>query len=184
MISYSAVLATPTVVSTLTNIKDHLNVTHVHHDTLIQSYIDAAVIMAENYTGRFVHTYDVTVQTAEFPTSIPLERTPVDSSTIVIKYFDSDNAEQTLAASNYDLLYRNGEPEIFFDPEVSLPSVYNRNDAIKITYSAGYTTATVPEPFDIYVKLAVTYLYEHRSDSVDSLPRFTNSVLRAYKKWG
>ena len=182
MHSYTATLNTETTVITLTQAKEHLRITHDYEDDVIQSFIDASVIAAENYTGRYLHTYDVVLKTTEFGSSVVLQYAPlIDDDAVVITYYDLDNVEQTLASTYYDVLYRNGEPEIFYNPKLTLPSVYERNDAVKIAYQSGYTT--VPEAFKQYCKLVVTFLYENRSDSVDKLPRFTHTLLRPYKKW-
>ena len=179
MVSYTASLQTQATVVTLTEAKAHLRITHDYEDDVIQAYINSAVIAGENYTGRFLNIYDVTCKTDEFTDGLRLQYAPlVDDEAVVIKYYDSDNSLQTLDATWYSILHRNGEPEIYFDDNKTLPSLYNREDAVVITYQSG-----IPEPFKQYVKLMITFFYENRSDSVDKLPRFTNTLLKPYKKW-
>ena len=90
MLSYIATLKTtgtqPDVV-TLSDLKDHLNITHTYQDTLIQAYLEAAITQAENYTARSLKIYEVTANTNVFTQNIQLEKTPY-KSTIVIKYQD------------------------------------------------------------------------------------------------
>jgi len=180
MTSYSVAFKTEKVVVSVADIKAHLRITHAYEDAVIDAYADAAIISAENYTGRYIHLYDVVGKSATFGDAAIIEHGPVNGD-IVITYYDLDNSIQTLDDSYYDVMIFNGEPEIVYNPVLTLPSVYNRNDAVIVTYQAGYVT--VPEPFKMYVKLVTAFLYENRSDSVDKLPRFTQTIIRPYKRW-
>jgi len=182
MVHYTATLNTATVVTTYAEAKDHLRLTHDYQQTLVQSYIDAAVVFAENYTGRAIHVYDVVATTSKFCDAYQLENTPL-KGTVTIQYYDSDNAIQTLSSSLYSIQYNNGEPVIYYSDVTSWPDVYDREDAVKISYQTGYDAANVPEPFKIYILLLVSFLYDNPSDTIDKLPRFIHSAIRSYKKW-
>ena len=170
-------------VVTLSDAKDHLNITHTYQDTLIQAYIDAAINYAENYTSRSLKIHEVTATAAAFCETITLEKTPY-SSGLVIQYYNTNNALQTLAASTYVINYVNDEPVIVFNEFENLPEVYNRKDAVKITYEAGYEDeALIPKSYKQAIKLLLGQLYENRTDTVDKLPRCMNTLLRPYKKW-
>ena len=180
MTSYTVTYNTGVDVITLAEAKDHLRITHAYEDELIQSYVDAAISSAENYTGRYLHLYDVIGKSLTFGDAAILEHGPVNGD-VVITYYDLDNSIQTLDASYFDVMVFNGIPEVVYNPVMTLPSLYNRHDAVVVTYQAGYSVA--PQPFKQYVRLVVAFLYENRSDTVDKLPRFTQTIIRPYKKW-
>ena len=71
------------------------------------------------------------------------DREPVLSVTSV-KYYDASNALQTLASSYYRL-HQQSETAAelgWDDTTFTTPSLYDRDDAVQITYAVGY--ATVP----------------------------------------
>lgn len=101
---------------------------------------------------------------------IRLPRPPIISVSSVT-YFDGDNALQTLAASNY---YVTDEqvPELRFVSSFSTPTLYDRPDALRITYVAGYVpeasppvtqaeyAASVPGALKDAILLGVQLLYD------------------------
>lgn len=183
MFSNFAVLkegVTQPIVLSLDDAKSHLNITHSYQDDLIQSYIDAAVDEAEAYTSRSLKIYAVTIKLTTFVDKLLLTKTPYKTG-LVIKYYDEDNTLQTLDTDLYVLGYHYGEPVIFFNDMSELPTVYNRQDAIVITYDAGYGLEVMPKQFTQFCKLLVGSFYEQRSDSVNNLPRMSYSLIHKYK---
>lgn len=184
MISNFAVLkpgATQPVVLSLADAKAHLNITHTHQDTLIQSYIDAAVAEAEAYTARSLKVYEVTIKLSKFYNRLLLTQTPYNTG-LQLQYYDTVNQLQTLSTDLYVLGYHFGEPTIYFNDESALPEVYNRQDAVVITYDAGYGLEVMPQQFTQFCKLLVGSFYEQRSDSVNNLPRMSYSLIHKYKQ--
>lgn len=76
------------------------------------------------------------------PTSIRLFRPPLIAVQSV-EYFDASNALQTVASADY---YTTDEevPELRFVDTFSAPIVYDRPDALRVTYTAGYLGAGSP----------------------------------------
>ena len=168
------------VILSLEDAKAHLNITHSYQDDLIQSYIDVAIDEAQGYTSRSLHTYEVTIKTTAFENRLILTLTPYLAN-LVIKYYDANNGLQTLDDSTYVLGYHFGEPVIYFNDETSLPSLYNRQDAVIITYDAGYGLESMPKQFTQFCKLLVGSFYEQRTDSVDKLPHLSYNLIHKYK---
>lgn len=182
MVSYTVTQDTFTAVVSYAEAKKHLRLTHDYEQDQVNMFIDAAVAMAQDYTGRSLNMYNVVAKTNRFIDGQQLQRTPV-SGNVEITYFDGNNTEQTLATENYQVFNVNGEQYICYNQNTTLPQVYNRADAVTISYKSGYTDSTVPVAFKQFVLLTVAYLYENRADSVDKLPRYAYSVIRPYKKW-
>lgn len=182
MVSYTSTLNTATTVVTYAEAKAHLNLTHDYQQDLVEAFIDSATVMAENYTAQAINIYDVVAITDDFYDGLQLQKTPLKGD-VVIQYYNSNNALQTLDSSKYLIRYDGSEPTICYTSYSTLPAVYDRIDAVNITYQTGYGAGDVPKPYKTFVLLMVAHFYENRSDSVDKLPRYSSAVLRPYKKW-
>jgi uncharacterized phiE125 gp8 family phage protein len=125
---------------TLQEAKAHLRVLNGENDVYIQSLIEAATEYCEGVTGRSLRVSETVVQTYDcWPGGrIEFDRQPVISVTS-FKYYDSDDVLQTVVSTNYRLLKsRNAAARLEFDGNYSYPSHYYREDAIQLTYFAGY----------------------------------------------
>ena len=146
---------------TLTKAKEHLRITHTDEDAKILNLIKAARISAEMFTSRKFVTQTWEQILDEFPDVIELEYAPVQSITHV-KYYDTNNAFQTLASTEYALTKR--EPAwVHEEVDKTWPSTEDKRDAVEIRYIVGYGTSNdVPEPIKQAMYLAVGWLYENR----------------------
>tara|TARA_R100000664_G_scaffold16331_2_gene25105 strand:- start:3942 stop:4598 length:657 start_codon:yes stop_codon:yes gene_type:complete len=192
--------------------KNFLRVTHSGDDTLIGNLITAAVEVAQNYTNsRFLETeYNLTMETwtdvyvsntyAQILTDgvetitggyvgldglsqIVLPYAPLASVTH-IKYYDSDNSQQTWHTSNYSTnTFINQKGFVEINNTVNTPSIYNRADAIEIRFKAGYGTDgdDVPESIKTAIMLILGFMYEKREDSVSRLPKASEYILDPYR---
>lgn len=159
----------------LADVKRHLRVTDDDEDTLILSMIDGATDLAQRKTNRqFVNqTYEYTRN--DWQEAIYLPKPPLSSITS-IKYIDDDGVEQTLSTSVYDT-FTNVEPGfVRLAWNQSWPSIRSTQDAVKITFVAGYgDSADVPAGIQAAVKLLVGHWYEHReSVDISTMARVTN----------
>jgi uncharacterized phiE125 gp8 family phage protein len=91
------------------------------------------------WAGAWVKRYGRAV----LPVSkIELFRPPVISVQSV-QYFDADNTLQTVSASDY-YLTDDLVPELRFASSFTAPTVYDRPDALRVTYVTGYLGAGSP----------------------------------------
>ncbi len=100
-----------------------------------------------------------------------------------ITYYDSSNVQQTLSSSNYIVeLSTEGFGRITWTSTATIPSVYDRPDAIAITFTTGYATANdVPPGAMAGMKLRLTELWGRGTDNeikaaVDSSARLMGKV--------
>ena len=152
----------------LTTAKSFLRVTHTADDTLITSFITAAIQSAENYTNSrfletqytmFMETWDDVYVSNHYTTSlsngtylttggyvgkdglnqIVLPYAPLDSITHV-KYYDSSNTQQTWTEdTDYSVnTFINQKGFIEITKNTTYPTLYDRADAIEIKFKAGY----------------------------------------------
>ena len=167
--------------------KTHLKVDTTADDTYIDNLIKAATQSAQIFTNRFFIQTDIEQYGDNWNDIATLFKSPVSSVTH-IKYFDSDNTEQTLDATIYttDLIHQ--PARIGLQPNQSFPDLAERTNAIKVTYQVGYGTAasSVPEGIKQAVLLSIGNWYENRQNvvvgrSVNELPKSAQYLLEQYK---
>ncbi len=121
---------------------------------------------------------------------IELRRPPFISIDLV-QYYDANNALQTLASSNYyvdeisDIV-----PRLQFKDTAILPQTYCRDDAVRITWTAGYQpegspaenySTNVPTPIKSAILLGVELLYDNfKPDDRAAMERARDSLLASY----
>jgi len=151
----------------LADVKRHLRIetSNTDDDTLLESLIDAAIAYLDGYTGilrRCLINQTWVEKWEYFPgVRIPLRLAPVSSVTHV-KYYDGDDVLQTVSASDYSLQTGPGGSYVVVDNDAAWPDVYPRDDAVQITYVAGYGASgtSVPAPIIHAMRLHIERLYE------------------------
>tara|TARA_R100000329_G_scaffold146597_1_gene133261 strand:- start:654 stop:1313 length:660 start_codon:yes stop_codon:yes gene_type:complete len=114
---------------------------------------------------------------------IVLPKAPVSSVTH-IKYYDSNNSLQTWSDTNYNLVKpENQKGFVELVDGKDFPSLFNRADAIKITFVSGYgsSASDVPETIKQAVLLIIGSLYEKREDTVKRMPTTVEYLLEPYR---
>jgi uncharacterized phiE125 gp8 family phage protein len=154
-------------------------------DDLVEILITAARQWCEQYTQQALGEYEVTAVADEFPIGrIYLPFGPVLSVDSVYYYNTSGNAV-LWAESNWD--FDEFDDSIVLTYGNSYPNVQSgRNNAITITYTAGYNTENpMPKPIYQAMLLLIGHLYENRS-SVDlnnlaEVPMGVTLLLQPYR---
>lgn len=114
--------------------------------------------------GRALLTQTWRADYGRFPWDHRL-RLPVQPATAIsgITYFDTNNVQQTLSASVYNLLTDHVGPYAsrFFNQV--WPVTFYRDDAVSVTFTAGYASAgAVPKRIKQAALLMVADLYQNR----------------------
>lgn len=146
---------------TLAEAKAAARVDHDDDDTQLTAMLQAAHRAVAEMSGRALtqETWRVAVG-GWHRGPVVLPRTPVQSISS-IKYWDSDDTDQTATVSDFYLMQ--GDDRAIVRPKAGTlwPSANTRReDAIRIEFVAGY--AAVPETLKRAVMLMVAHLYEHR----------------------
>jgi len=142
----TAALDTRFTPASVNELKAHLRIDHSDQDALLFSKLKAATAEVENYIQQTVIARGFTLMLPEFDDEIVLRPGPALSVTSV-KYYDSDNTQQTLDAANYELRRENALSRI--TPVGDWPTIYSRKDAVEIIYSAGLAASAVEVPPEI-----------------------------------
>jgi uncharacterized phiE125 gp8 family phage protein len=188
------VVVFPTVaLVSLSEMKAHLRVDD--SATGQNDLIEAAIAAATEYVdaefgclGRALTTQTLSLTLPCFPSErdLSLPVAPVQSVSS-ITYYDADNVQQTLSASDYRVVLAPNGATIELEQSSSWPSSYQRLDAVVVTYVAGYGNAASDVPFGIRqaVKMIAAHYYENAEAVGDSrmaeMPMGASHILRKYR---
>jgi uncharacterized phiE125 gp8 family phage protein len=175
---------------TVADVKLHTHIDYDVEDTLIENWIKAARIAAEDYQGRAYYTQVYDLYFDSFPCSVfEIPRPPlvsVDS----LKYYDTANTEYDFDLNDL-IIDTSSEPgRISLGYSVQWPTVTLRPiNGVKIRFTAGYgdaggTTTTpdfvitaVPSSVKDVIYVYCAWRNENRAGETD-LPRQFYDILR------
>lgn len=110
---------------------------------------------------------------------------------VQVRYYDQDNAIQTLAADQYFITDESFVPRLMASEAVSWPETYCRDDAVQIDYVVGYPPegsppadyhANVPAPIKDAIKIGVQLLYDELApEKRDQLEQTFQRLLASFK---
>lgn len=147
---------------TLEEAKAHLRLEGGDDDEEVEVLLAAAVEICETDCGRSLRvSHTLTQKYDGWPCSpVRFDRQPVTAIDSVT-YYDADDAEQTLDASNYRLLESSEAGALLeFDEGFTAPTLNGRADAVTVTYTAGYATPEdVPAKAKVAVRLKLAELF-------------------------
>jgi uncharacterized phiE125 gp8 family phage protein len=114
-------------------------------DSMLERYIRTATDQAEKIARRSFVQQSLRMTTAAFPAAgkgLELLRPPlirVES----VSYYDADNALNVLSASDW-YVTDDRVPQLRMVTNFGTPTLYDRPDAVRIDYVAGYTPSGSP----------------------------------------
>jgi len=156
---------------TRAEVQDHLINVPDEDNSYLDTLINVAEKVIENYTGRVLTASDQTQYLDGFPsTYIELDKVPFSSLTS-ITYVDVNGATQTWTASPEPWVIDtdNGLPRIYLAYGQSFPDARYQKQSVTITYRAGYEVAspeasTVPYPLKQAGLLLIGSMYDQREN--------------------
>lgn len=170
---------------TIGEAKAHMNIDFSDDDALIEMIIGAAQDAVENETGRKLVTATVTQNRDAFATCMELDYTA--QSVTSITYIDTDEATQTLAATEYDVDTDRTPALITLAYGKSYPSTLDTNNAVTITYKTGFgdNAEDVPAALRAAMLLLIAHLYENREATapinINTVPMTTKFLIAPYR---
>ena len=153
----------------LSEAKLHCRVDHTADDSLVTALIAAATDYLDGYSGilgRALITQTWQMDFASFDDPMRLRLGNLIAVTGVT-YYDSSNSQQTLSSSVYAALSDGIGPYLTLKSGQAWPSIYTRNDAVRVTWTAGYGAAAsnVPVPIQQAALLLIGQWYDNRAAS-------------------
>ena len=183
------VITAPTVEPvTLATAKLHARVEIDDDDDLIEAYISAARERAEHLTERALAPATLCLYLDAFPADgIQIPRPPV-SAIVSVQYVDGAGDLQTVDSADYALDDAQEPAWLLPAYGFSWPSTLDVANAVRVTYTAGYTADACPAQVKAYILAVVAGMYAQREilASGDKLPKsvqFLDGLLDAYKVW-
>ena len=176
----------------LAEAKTHLRIdsSFTADDDYITTLINVATSAAENYTNLAIMEQSWYLDIDAFPDYFNLLKGTLRVLTInSITYSDADNASQTLASSNYFADGSIKPARIYFAPDATIPSTYDKPNAVNVDFTLGFTAASqVPAPIKQAVLLMVGTYYETRQTVSDrtykEIPQSAEFLLTPYRVQG
>lgn len=158
-----AITSTPSdELLTVSDAKRHLRLLSDDWDDEIASLIRAARDDCERDTGRTFRTSTTrTYKTCDWWCGEWVPPFPPLLGITSVTYYDADNASQTLASTNYVVvLSADGHGRVVWATDATLPALYDRPDAITVTFTTGYASLDVVPPVAVQaMKLKLTDLF-------------------------
>lgn len=112
-------------------------------------------------------------------------------SAATVKYYDANNAEQTVAGADMAVLQDARGSYVRLSDDYAFPNLYDdRDDAVNITLTAGYgdEAADVPAPIHTAILLMVAHWFHNREAVADSalaeLPMGVSALIAPYRRIG
>lgn len=168
---YLTLYTAPTVEPvSLDQAKAHCRITWDEEDQFIARLISSARDMCERMdSGHRQYTTAVwEYNLCEFSgRTICLPRPPLQSVASV-KYYDTNNSQQTLLAASYHVVAPYQQPgRVELADGYSWPATYERPDAVTVRFTAGYgTAASVPPGIAQAMLLLIGHWNENREASL------------------
>ncbi|MCW8886762.1 MAG: head-tail connector protein [Motiliproteus sp.] len=169
----------------LSEAKDHIRPdSDSGDDVLISGLIKSARQQVEEHIGRPLMSQSWTLYADGFS---DLELKPWTTGIDVIRYMDTDNAQQTLAASVYELRKMGLTRSVGLQYSQDWPSVLPHPGSVEVDFTAGYASAEdVPQPIKQAMLLMVGHLYEFREAAIagvqiSQVPMAYEALLAPYK---
>lgn len=172
---------------TLEEAKKQLKVdaSFTEEDDLIQSYIDAAQVECENFTGRAIGRRKMVFELAAFENPLIFTANYENDTVEKIEYYDKTTEVLTeLDAAEYKLRVSSivNCKEIKFLN--TLPDTMLCDDAVIVTINQGFAVADVPTPIKQAMKLLISDSYERREDRGEiGYNTAAQAKLRPYRKY-
>lgn len=165
--------------------KTHIRVTTTGDDTYIGTCIKAARHYVEHYTGRPLvsTTYD---QYFDYFKSYDIVLYWGNVSAVAsVNYAEEDAGVETeLSSANYVVDKIMDRCRIRVAKDVSWPNTYEKPNAVRIRYTAGFgAAADVPEDIKQAILMLVAEMYEKRENGVKQLPTAAEWMLAPYRLW-
>jgi len=187
MKSYKVITPATVDLLTLSELKEHLKVDVSIDDTFIKNLGRAATSSCEEYTNRFFLKTKITQFSDSWAGVDNLLKSPVESNSLVIKYYDSNDVLQTLATTEYLLDNSLMPSRVCSSPNKSFPTLSSRINAVEATYSVGVTTAAeVDAAIKQAALLTIGHWYANRETVVvgriaTEIPMAAKYLLDQYK---
>lgn len=146
-----------------TDALEHLRLTANDETYLVHALVGSACDLIGEMSGRCLASEVWAASYSSISGKIKLPKSPVISVDSVT-YYDQTDMVQSLPTTDFYVFLSDDHAEMQPKPGRQWPVTSTRDDAITITFTAGY--AALPQALRAAVLLTVGHLYENRQASV------------------
>lgn len=181
---YTTITATASLL-TLAKAKKQLRVevAFADEDDLIQSYIDTAQVVCQDFINRSIAERNLVLEVSDFLSPITFERNYENDTITKIEYYAPGESELTLLAADQYQLRKSNIVECFDIKFLSIPETDIRDDAVIVTIKQGFALASCPKPIIQAINLRLSDFFERREDREQGNNPASNNLLRPYRKF-
>lgn len=168
---------------TLDEAKSHLRVDNDAEDTFIEFQKEAAIARIDGWNGLCgfaIKPQEWTLRLPCAPVSVKIPLGPVSEIT-EIKYFDENNAIQSANIADFDLFFERDGALVKPKSGSSWPKLFNRPDALAISFSAG---SNVVHPTIKQAALILLSYYFDNREAVGEIPKTVYSLIEQVRRGG
>jgi uncharacterized phiE125 gp8 family phage protein len=158
-------------------VKSHLRVKTTSEDSLIGSYVTAAVMWAGNYCHREFRYNEYTLLCDSW--AIELSNPPIGEILSVSHIPFLSTTYSSFGSTDYRINYAHILPRLAMN--IATPKLADREDAVKVIYTAGYTAATLPDDLKIAILSKVSSFYDKRMEEVNRAATSAELAIIPYK---
>jgi uncharacterized phiE125 gp8 family phage protein len=172
------------VIVSLARAKKHLRIesTYEDEDDLIQSYIDAAIAISEDFIGGHIQEKQMIIQMDKFENPLLFEAFPLQSVASVSYYPLGSETPEVVAVEKYSLTAVNAKVYNLRFKDID-PAIAERFDAVNVSIKIGYPSGKTPKAIIQSLLLQLADMYERREDRAAQLATAAMVLLRPYKKY-
>ena len=183
------VVTAPTVEPvTLTEAKLHQRVDLSADDDLVTMWISAIREHAEHLTERALAPATFCLYLDAFPCDgIEIPRPPLTAISS-IQYYDTTGTLVSLDGADYYVDDAQEPAWVLPAYGTTWPGTYDIANAVRVTFTAGYSAALIPTPIKAYILAALGTCYANRESTAqaDRVPKtidFLDRLLDRYRVW-
>lgn len=97
-----------------------------------------------------------------------------------VEYYDQNNALQTLGDNNYTVISYSKVDKVLEYVSTTLPTLYGRKDAVKITFRAGYSPDKLPANMAEAIRHLVMHWYNNQDNPKHEAPTMADDIIRTF----
>jgi uncharacterized phiE125 gp8 family phage protein len=143
----------------LASVSDHLRSPN-DDAAVVEAVRLAAHDLVAEMSGRVLGSETWALSVGDAPARLDLPKSPVQSL-VSVKYWDAAGVEQTATLSDFHLFADDDRAVVTPKDGKTWPPLQRRDDAMTVTFIAGYTT--LPAGLSHAVLMLSAHLYENRS---------------------
>lgn len=194
MIALAPSRVTPPAVPVVTgaDVMNHMTIEYDDDHALFDGFAEAAVDRLDGYTGLVGRALIDQVWAESFMCFVPFMRIRLGPNVqnVTVRYFDQDNAEQTVDPAVYRVHENARGPYVALVSGAHWPAVAVRDDAVTIQYQCGYgaTPSDVPRPIRVAACEIAGALYQNREAAapvqLHAVPLGVDALIAPYRRVG